>query len=305
MRKAIISSRDPTAIGEVASPPFVRLPDPATLFALRARRLRALADGHDLGPYLRFLAALVERQHRAQDGLREPDIPDAKVLERARDYGMPPLDRNRFVIESAVEATFDRLFELTRAIDMPESARSAFDRAASASLSEREALTRAVLADAIPAEPLAEHVFVAAALQLHFAKLAARLDAARLAPIGDGACPVCGGPPVASLLVGWRGAHGTRFCACGLCATLWNYVRIKCLLCGSTKGVSYQEVEGGSGTVKAETCASCRGYVKILHQQRDPDVDPIADDVASLALDLLVREKGFRRGAVNPFLLGY
>jgi len=27
--------------------------------------------------------------------------------------------------------------------------------------------------------------------------------------------------------------------------------------------------------------------------------------VASLALDLLVREQGYRRGAVNPFLLGY
>jgi FdhE protein len=29
------------------------------------------------------------------------------------------------------------------------------------------------------------------------------------------------------------------------------------------------------------------------------------DDVASLGLDLLVREAGFRRGAANPFLLGY
>jgi formate dehydrogenase maturation protein FdhE len=37
----------------------------------------------------------------------------------------------------------------------------------------------------------------------------------------------------------------------------------------------------------------------------DPDADPVADDVASLGLDLLVRETGFRRGAVNPFLLGY
>ena len=30
-----------------------------------------------------------------------------------------------------------------------------------------------------------------------------------------------------------------------------------------------------------------------------------ADDAASLALDLLVRELGYRRGAVNPFLVGY
>jgi len=45
--------------------------------------------------------------------------------------------------------------------------------------------------------------------------------------------------------------------------------------------------------------------VKVLQQQQDPALDPVADDVASLALDLLVRERGYRRGAVNPLLLGY
>ena len=140
---------------------------------------------------------------------------------------------------------------------------------------------------------------------MHFARLAAGLDAARLVPVGDGACPVCGGPPVSSLVVGWSGAHGARFCACGLCGTLWNYVRIKCAVCGSTKGIGYEEIEGGAGTIKAETCDSCRSYVKILHQHADPAVDPVADDVATLALDLLVRESGYRRGSVNPFLVGY
>ena len=57
--------------------------------------------------------------------------------------------------------------------------------------------------------------------------------------------------------------------------------------------------------MKAETCESCRGYVKIMHQHKDPALDPVADDVATLGLDLLVREAGYRRGGVNPFLLGY
>ena len=107
------------------------------------------------------------------------------------------------------------------------------------------------------------------------------------------------------MVVGWKGAHGARFCACALCATMWNVVRIKCTLCGSTKGIGYQEIDGGAGTVKAETCDSCHGYVKILHQHRNPSLDPVADDVASLALDLLLREDEYRRGSVNPFLLGY
>jgi FdhE protein len=305
MSKVSASRRDPPPIGEVASPPFVRLPEPLTLFVGRARRLQALADGHPLAPYLRFIAGLADCQHQAQAGLPEPDLPHGEALERARDFGMPPLDRNRLFVEPAFEATLDRLFSLAAAVEMPQSARVALERVAARDASGRDAMVRAVLSEAIPAEALAEHVYVAVALQVHFARLAARLDAARLTPVGDGACPACGGSPVASLLVGWLGSHGARFCACGLCGTMWNYVRIKCVLCGSTKGIAYREVEGGPGVVKAETCDSCLGYVKILNQQKEPDVDSIADDIASLALDLLVREAGFKRGAVNPFLIGY
>ena len=51
---------DPSQIGGIAEAPFVRLPDPATLFAARARRLRTLADGSPMADYLLFLAARVE-----------------------------------------------------------------------------------------------------------------------------------------------------------------------------------------------------------------------------------------------------
>ena len=37
-------------IGEVANPPFVRLPDPPTHFRLRAQRFALLAEGHELRP---------------------------------------------------------------------------------------------------------------------------------------------------------------------------------------------------------------------------------------------------------------
>ena len=47
-----------TVLGEIAKPPFAVLPDPAALFAGRARRLAVLAPGHQLEPYLRFLAAV-------------------------------------------------------------------------------------------------------------------------------------------------------------------------------------------------------------------------------------------------------
>jgi FdhE protein len=82
-------------------------------------------------------------------------------------------------------------------------------------------------------------------------------------------------------------------------------VRVKCALCSSTKGISYKEIEGGPGIIKAEACGACHGYLKILHQHKDPSLDIVADDVASLALDLLMQGSEFRRGGFNPYLIGY
>jgi len=305
MSKAGAPRHDPVPIGEVARPPFARLPDPLSLFHVRAERFVALARGHELAPYLQFMAALAEVQHFVQSALPVPDMPAADARRRAGEFGMPPLDRNLFVVDRAFETTLDGLFALAQALDMPEAARAGLARAQAADAATRDAMARNVLADSVPVEALSEHVFVAAGLQVHFARMAARLDAKGLGPVGDGACPTCGGPPVSSMVVGWHGAHGTRFCACPLCATLWNYVRIKCTLCGSTKGIAYREIEGAGDTIKAETCDSCSGYVKILHQHKDPSLEPVADDVATLRLDLLLREAGYRRGGVNPFLLGY
>ena len=296
---------DPTIIGEVAAPPFVRLPDPTKLFVERTLRLRALAARSEIGPYLRFLSDLTELQYRIQDGLPEPDMPDGEALARAHSHAMPPLDRTGFVPDAALEVTLAALFDAAADIEKPLAASEALARVRTAGREARDAMLRDVLTDAVPAESLAEHVYVAAALQVHLARLAARLDADALVPVGDGVCPSCGGPPVSTMVVGWRGSHGSRFCACALCGTLWHYVRIKCVLCGSTKGIGYQEVEGGTGTVKAETCDNCHGYVKVFYQTKDPDLEPIADDVASLGLDLLMREGGYRRGAFNPFLIGY
>ncbi|BCH32317.1 protein FdhE [Mesorhizobium sp. L-8-10] len=303
-RQITPAGSDPTAIGEVSAPPFVRLPEPALQFSRRAQRLNALAASHDLGPYLRFVAALAKAQHDIQAGLPEPQMPDAQARERARAFAMPPLDRNSLAPDAAVE-TLDRLVAAASAICKPASAADALERLKQASPPKRDSMVHNVLADALPMDTLADHVYVAAALQVHFARLAARLDASELVPIADGACPACGGPPVSSIIVGWQGSHGARFCACSLCGTLWNHVRIKCTLCGSTKGIGYQEIESGPGTVKAETCDSCGCYVKILHQHKDPALDPVADDVATLGLDLLVREGGYRRGSFNPFLIGY
>lgn len=296
---------DPTAIGNVATPPFARLPDPVQLFVNRASRFRQHAPGNPLKPYLELLADLSDLQATIQQGLPEPVLPAADLLDRATSNAMPPLDRAGFKPGEDFDRLYDRLTEGARALEMPEEAKAALDRLRGADRELRDSMVANVLTDAIPVESIAEHVFVAAAIQAHFARLAALLDAGMLKPVGDGVCPACGGAPVSSVIVDWPSAHGTRFCTCSTCATMWNYVRAKCTLCGSTKDISFRQVEGGEGTAKAEVCESCRGYVKVFYQDKDPALDPVADDVATLGLDILVQELGYGRGGVNPFLVGY
>ena len=296
----------PDAIRTIPDPPLVRLPDPARLFATRAARLRQLAKaGHDLAPYLRFLAGLVEVQAGIQDGLKPAEPPAPKILDRAARHSMPPLDRTSFAVTPAFERLLDGLLAAAAGLEMPQAAREALARVREAEPTTRAEMAGNVLMDAVPFEAIAEHALVAAALQVHFARLAATLDGKALRPVADGVCPACGGAPVASLVVNWSGADGARYCACALCATSWNYVRAKCTLCGSTRKISFREIDGGNGAVKAEVCGECEGYVKVLYQQTNPGLDAVADDVATLGLDMLLREQGFRRGAVNPFLTGY
>lgn len=296
---------DPSVIGGIAQPPLVQLPDPVGLFDARAKRFAHLAEGNPLKPYLTFLAALSGVQRDIQAGLPAVEPVEPDILARAREHAMPPLDRNKFTSDAAFEATFDRLLAEVRAIEMPDAARAALDAVKEGGLVGRELMIRNVLADAIPVEKLAEHVFVAAALQVHFARRAAGLDGASLVPVGDGACPCCGGPPVASLIVDWPHAPGARYCGCALCGTLWNYVRVRCTACGSTKGMGLEEIEGGTGACKAETCEECHSYAKVFYQNKDPAAEVLADDVATLGLDMLMRDRPYKRAAFNPFLIGY
>src|SRR5262245_56298877 len=129
MSNAGAPRHDPVPIGEVARPPFARLPDPASLFHLRAARFAALAQHHELGRYLRFMAALADAQHRSLDRLPNPAIPADDARQRAAEFGMPPLDRNQFAVDAAFEATFDHLFSLAQGLEMPEAARAGLSRA--------------------------------------------------------------------------------------------------------------------------------------------------------------------------------
>lgn len=292
-------------IAERDKPPFLRLPEPASLFALRAMRFAALAPGHQLEPYLAFLAELSRAQARAAEDIAAPALPARTELRRRAANAMPLLPREELADDPAVGEALDQLIALLDGVAMPELARAALARVASADTEGRRAILAAVLTDAVPVEAVAEHIFAAAALQVVASRRSALLDPEMPQPVADGVCPCCGGPPVTSAVIADLNVDGVRYVQCSLCATQWNHVRVKCVSCGSTKGISYQAIEGIADTIKAETCDECRTYVKILNRRKDPELEAVADDVASLGLDLLVTEAGWQRAGVNPFLLGH
>src|SRR4051812_16668218 len=114
MVKVGVSKHEPVPIGDVATPPFVRLPDPASLFAARAKRFRSLAENHDLKPYLLFLAGLCDAQHALQDGFAQPDLPVAEALARAREFAMPPLSHSNFLADPDFESILERFLSLAQ-----------------------------------------------------------------------------------------------------------------------------------------------------------------------------------------------
>ena len=68
------------------------------------------------------------------------------------------------------------------------------------------------------------------------------------------------------------------------------------------------DVDGDRGeavresAVRAETCDHCHSYRKILYLEKDPSLEPVADDLGTLALDLLLAEEGYARASQNPLL---
>jgi FdhE protein len=78
---------------------------------------------------------------------------------------------------------------------------------------------------------------------------------------------------------------GLRYLHCNLCETEWHVVRVKCSNCEQTRDLHYWSLENEEAAVKAESCGDCGTYLKILYQEKDPKVEAVADDLASLVLD--------------------
>jgi FdhE protein len=294
---------DPTK-GPSAPEVFARLPDVARLYAQRASRFEKLAAASPMGDYLRFLSRIAAAQDAALAALPAPPAADDAALARLGQHGMPIFGRTDHRRGPEWQAALDRIVAALRDAALPAAARAALGQVAVQPRPEREALADRVLGDLLPAHELAPALFVAAALQVYWVWRASALDATRLVAMQpDRLCPVCGSPPLVSLIDVRGLPERTRYLHCALCEADWRYVRAKCADCGSVEGIAYHGLEGVESPARAETCDACKTYVKILSGEKDAAIDPFADDLATLGLDLKVAEAGWQRASANPLLL--
>ncbi|MBM3620832.1 MAG: formate dehydrogenase accessory protein FdhE [Alphaproteobacteria bacterium] len=295
---------DPVDIGQIAAPPFVRLPDIATHFAARATRLDALAPGNPLEPFLRFVADIARAQHKAAGALSAGMLPGDDHIAFCKAHRFALIERLTWVRDASFVSGARAIARALIGVRMPEAAASALAAFTARDDKSIDALADRLLREEQEPWDMAEVPFVAAALELHWARMAARLDPAVPVPLEPRSlCPVCGSTALTSVVEAAAGRQGSRFLCCGLCQARWNYTRIQCAHCVSTKGIAYHHVEGGSKAVRAETCDECRTYTKALYLEEAPDLDPVADDLATLPLDLLVGEAGWRRARLNWYLM--
>jgi FdhE protein len=317
--------------------PRLLLPQPASLYSARAERLRQLAAGNvhgipvedGLRGYLALMACVAEAQHTVAGAIGREGValPDQASLSLAHDHNMPPLPATG-TRPAAWRAVFAQLLDaLAAAKDAPPQLAAALATLRATPEAELEGIADAILGSfADGADPL-RAPFVAAALQVSWSNMAAQLDEAWAQPLMTSTlCPVCGSHPVASVVRIGGQSQGYRYLHCSICESEWHMVRVKCSHCESTAKIAYQGVidkendpteaniaaaragesipKGSDPTrvARAETCDDCGTYRKIFNQEHDFDVDAVADDLASMMLDVLVSEAGYARASGNPLL---
>ena len=285
-----------------AEAPFLRRAERAAVFGLRARRFMTLAQGHVMADFLRFMGHLAEAQQRTLDAQGAPVLPGAGQIKLCKAHGMPPLGTQTLRRDPSWREGLHSLLAQVES-QANDATRAAMQRLAALPEADLEAFADRLLDGDYAGLDLAAAPLVGAALQVYWVRLATALEQADFSrPEAHTLCPACGSLPGASMVRIGGAEQELRYLHCSLCASEWNMVRVKCSHCESTKGIAYFGVEGGDEAVKAEACDECRSYLKILNMEKNPAVDPVADDLATLALDILMDEAGFLRSGPNLLL---
>lgn len=286
--------------------PRIRMPERASVFADRAARFRQLAADSTLQDYLTLMAHLSDAQQQVLRTYASIPGADEARVKLAQSHGMPPLQAVGWQRDPVWRDMLQTVVtHMLKVPGIPAPAATVFrvleDRLAHQP-DELEHFADTLLAK-LDCDDGASAPIVMAGLQAYWTVLVSQFDINQLPVVSPfGVCPLCGSLPVSSIVRVGGASDGCRYLSCSLCASEWHLVRVTCSHCEDTEKISFHSIEGGSQAIKAESCDRCQSYRKIFYQHKDPGVDAVADDLASLTLDIMMGDEGYSRASANPLL---
>jgi len=119
-------------------------------------------------------------------------------------------------------------------------------------------------------------------------------------------CPVCGSSQAISELCKPKqnGSKDTaegaeRILHCSFCGSEWRVARLGCTFCRNTdaESLKYLYIEGDDG-YRIDVCEECKKYIKTVDSSSiSHEVVPAVEDMATLHLDIIAGEEGYKREA--------
>lgn len=278
--------------------PAVILPHPS-VFLDQSLRFTALAEGHSLGDWLHLLGILTGIQHELLQEYPQPLLPDDESMAFAGENRLPPISSQSWLRDPSWRQLLKAVAQKL-APHAPLPLQNTLNRLHALESAEIEVLAEKVLKAELHGRHTDLLPFVAAALQVYWTALATGLDVSKLTPLDmSGLCPCCGFLPVSSIVRSGGEVDRLRYLHCALCNTEWNFVRVTCTVCHDSGRMAYHHIEGSDGSIRAETCDACKSYLKILYQDKSSLPDPVADDLSTLSLDILIDQAGYNRKGPN------
>lgn len=267
------------------------------LYLKRAERLKQLSKNHPLKEYLLFIAQLVSVQQQLLENypLEKPFI----LSQEQTPYF--PLHCQTWQLTHHWLILLKGLLERMK-INANDSTRQSIEWLEKASDNELTALAHHLLQENFHLVPNDKALFIWAALMVYWRQLSQFIPHHGIMENASNLnrCPVCHSAPVASVVQGGK-EQGLRYLHCAMCETKWHSVRAKCTHCEQTEHLNYFMFDDENADTRAESCEDCQSFLKIFYLEKNPQLDTLADDLATLFLDVQLDEKGYAKSGFNPY----
>jgi FdhE protein len=255
------------------------------------------------------------RQLQARGKARIPSIAAGETADALQQsQGAPLVERTRFPFdrEQSLEL-FHEFLQLAKLVNpaLAEACKTISTALEDTTLDLDVAMTAhlrgdegffATWAAKTPSAPRVLPMLVQAAMTPSFERVAEELESRRDDSVtwAHGHCPICGSMPIMTDL---REKEGFRYNICGFCHGEYRVTRLQCPFCleKDTAKLAYYEAEEEPG-LRINACTTCGMYIKQTDfRNLDRKSLPLIDDLESLTLDVVARDKKFKRPTLSAW----